>query len=158
MPRKQRKTLADLMVIAISPLLIMTLIGSLLFFLLALMYQGPYETRLSFIFALFVMAIVLVARISMEEGTEYATLFAIPLGLVTLLAMMRFVRFQGPLSSFSLPINAVLMGLTWWCAHKLTWDCTLIDDQQDSSGLTRLRFRENTKSRFHPSRGDSIVV
>ena len=26
------------------------------------------------------------------------------------------------------------MVLVWWAAHKLTWDCTLIDDTQDASG------------------------
>jgi hypothetical protein len=131
---KQHKTLADWMVIAISPVLIMTLVGSLLFFLLAMLDVGQYGARLSFIFAMFVMAIVLIARISMEEGTEYATLFALPLALVTMMALVRFVRFEGPLGSYSIFINAFLMGLVWWCAHKLTWDCTLIDERQDSSG------------------------
>jgi len=27
-----------------------------------------------------------------------------------------------------------LLGLVWWSAHKLTWDCTLIDDNEDASG------------------------
>ncbi len=27
-----------------------------------------------------------------------------------------------------------LLGLTWWLANKLTWDCTVIDDSQDASG------------------------
>ena len=26
------------------------------------------------------------------------------------------------------------MALTWWCAHKLTWDCTTIDDSAEASG------------------------
>ena len=26
------------------------------------------------------------------------------------------------------------MVLIWWSAHKLTWDCTVIDDSQDASG------------------------
>src|SRR5260370_4909001 len=27
------------------------------------------------------------------------------------------------------------MGIVWWSAHKLTWDCTYIDDQVDASGV-----------------------
>jgi hypothetical protein len=27
-----------------------------------------------------------------------------------------------------------MLALAWWCAHKLTWDCTLIDETEDSSG------------------------
>ncbi len=122
------------MVIGISPTLIMTLVGSLLFFLLTVFYRGQHEARLMYIFALFVMAIVLIARISMEEGIEYATLFAVPLGIVTAIAMVRFVEFRGQAASMSLMINLTLMALIWWSAHKLTWDCTLIDDRQDSSG------------------------
>ena len=41
-------------------------------------------------------------------------------------AMMRFV--DSPFIAWG------LMGLTWWCANKLTWDCTLVDDDQDASG------------------------
>ena len=134
MATRQKQTLMDYMVIGISPALIMALVGSLLFFLLTVFYHGQYDGRLMFIFAMFVMAIVLIARISMEEGIEYATLFAIPLGLVTAIAMMRFVRIEGQLANFSIVINLGLMALVWWSAHKLTWDCTLIDDRQDASG------------------------
>ena len=31
-------------------------------------------------------------------------------------------------------INIGLMGLIWYCAHKLTWDCTMVDESQDASG------------------------
>ena len=28
----------------------------------------------------------------------------------------------------------ILLGIVWWSAHKLTWDCTLIDEDEDASG------------------------
>ena len=133
MPRLH-KTLTDYIVIAISPALIMTLIGSLVFFLLEVFYQGQYEGRATWILALFVFAAVLVARIAIEEGRERAVLFAFPLAIVTLLAMFRFVRFSGPLAEFSSALNVILVGLILWCADKLTWDCTVIDDAEDASG------------------------
>ncbi|MCH2132060.1 MAG: hypothetical protein MK179_23215, partial [Pirellulaceae bacterium] len=74
-----RKTLMDYMVIAITPVLIMLLVGSLTFFLLTVFYDGLYDARLRFIFSCFVFAVVLIARISIEEGKERAVLFAIPL-------------------------------------------------------------------------------
>jgi hypothetical protein len=43
---KPRPTLADYIIIAISPALIMALVGSLVFFLLELFYQGQYQARL----------------------------------------------------------------------------------------------------------------
>ena len=69
---RRDKTLADYVVIAISPALIMTLVGSLAFFLLEVSYRGEHETRLQWVLFWFVFAAVLVARIAMEEGIEHA--------------------------------------------------------------------------------------
>ena len=134
MSSKLHKTLVDYVVIAIIPALIMVLVGSLVFFLITAFYHGQFQTRLHFIFAMFVLAAVLIGRISMEQGTEYASLFAIPLALVTAVAMWRFVELQGPLASIGWLINLGLMAMVWWSAHKLTWDCTLIEEHEDAAG------------------------
>ncbi len=134
MVTRPRQTLVDYLVIGISPALIMGMVGSLLFFLLTILYHGQYGARLTFIFAMFTLAIVLIARISMENGIEYASLFAIPLAILTFLAMVKFAEIQGPLAPYSSLINAGFLAVVWWSAHKLTWDCTFIDDQQDASG------------------------
>ena len=124
---RMRKTLMDYMVIAITPALIMLLVGSLVFFLLTVFYDGLYDSRLRFIFSCFVFAIVLIARISIEEGNERAVLFAVPLAVVMLVAVMRF-------SDLNLLFSISLIGLIWWSTDRLTWDSTVIDDQVDSSG------------------------
>lgn len=134
MARRPPQTLGDYLVIGISPALIMLLVGSLLFFLVEVFYQGDYQFRLSFIFAMFVMATVAVARISMAEGAGYAALFGVPLALVTWIALMSFVEVKGAMAAISWLVNIFLIALVWWCSHKLTWDCTLIDDSQDASG------------------------
>jgi hypothetical protein len=135
MTRRLNKTLVDYLVIAISPALIMALVGSLVFFLIEVFYRGNFQGRLEYIFAMFVIGTVLVGRISIDEGRERAVLFAIPLGIATLLAINRFVEFQGnALQSLSFFINCGMMGLVWWSADKLTWDCTLIDESEDDSG------------------------
>ena len=46
MARRLQQTLADYLVIAISPALIMLLVGSLVFFLLRVFYQGSFPERL----------------------------------------------------------------------------------------------------------------
>ena len=48
--------MTDYVVIAVSPALIMTLVGSLVFFLLAVFYQGEYSERLYWVMACFVFA------------------------------------------------------------------------------------------------------
>jgi len=134
MATRYNKTLADYVVIAISPALIMTLVGSLVFFLLEIFYQGNFTGRLHYILTLFIFAAVLIGRISIEDSKERAALFAVPLAIATLLAITRFVQFQGVLGQASLIINCGLVGLIWWCAHKLTWDCTMIDETEPGSG------------------------
>jgi hypothetical protein len=135
MARRLDKTLADYLVIAISPALIMTLIGSLVFFLVQVFYSGQYVARLHYILTLFIFAAVLIGRISIEEGAERAALFAIPLGIATFLAIEKFAQIQGvPLAPLSDVINVGLIGLIWWSAHKLTWDCTMIDEHEPDAG------------------------
>ena len=135
MARRLHQTLADYVVLAISPALIMTLVGSLVFFLLAVFYQGEFELRLHWVMACFVFAAVLIGRISIEEGFERAAPFGIALAIVVGLATMKFVELHGTwIDQFGWLINWGLIGLIWWCAHRLTWDCTLIDDAQDASG------------------------
>lgn len=131
---KPRPTLADYVIIAISPALIMALIGSLVFFLLELFYQGQYQARLQYVFALFVFAAVLIGRISIEEGRERAMAFSVILSIAVLLVMGKFIEFSGIFARLSLIINAGLIAMILWCANKLTWDCTVIDEQQDASG------------------------
>ena len=126
------KTLADYVAIAISPALIMLMVGSLMWFLVAVFYQGHYDGRIYWILACFTLAIVLIARIGIEEGQERATLFGVPLAIAVGLATMKF--------SSSMYLHWVLLGVAWWAAHKLTWDCTLIDEEQDSSGQGLLQF------------------
>ena len=121
------KTLMDYMVIAITPVLIMLLVGSLTFFLLTVFYDGLYDARLRFIFSCFVFAVVLITRISIEEGKERAVLFAIPLAIAMFVAVARF-------SDLNILFNVCLIGLIWWSTNKLTWDSTVIDDEKDSSG------------------------
>lgn len=138
------KTLGDYVAIAISPVLIMLMVGSLLHFLVAVCYRGQFDVRIHWILSCFTVAIVLIARISIEEGQERATLFGAALAGAIGLAMMRF--------SDALFVPWILLGVTWWAAHKLTWDCTLIDETQDASGRGLLQIvKLRRKKRATPS-------
>ena len=125
--RRLEKTFADYVAIAVSPVLIMFLVGSLVFFLLEIGYEGRYESRIRGIMFWFVVASVLVGRISIEQGSAYARVYGLGLALSVSLVIFKFV------DSFVLGALC-LLGVVWWCTDKLTWDCTLIDDTQDASG------------------------
>jgi hypothetical protein len=133
---KPQQSLGDYVTIALSPLLIMALVGSLVFFLLEVLYVGQYSGRLQWTLFFFVFAMVLIARISIELGSERAGVYAIVLGIVVFIALARFVEYppDSPLAYFGWLINLGLMGLSWWSAHRLTWDCTYVDDSVDASG------------------------
>ena len=133
---KPQKTLADYVAIAISPVLIMALVGSLVFFLVEIVYVGQYQGSLQYILFFFVFGAVLVSRISMGETAERAPLYGIVLGLVTWIALLKFVEYppDSPLAPWAWAINLGLIAIIWWSAHRLTWDCTLIDDEVDASG------------------------
>ncbi len=128
------KTAADYIAIAIGPALIMIMVGSLVFFLVELYYEGEHEDRLRWVLSCFVFAAVLIGRISIESGTARATLFALPLAISVGLAIAVYVKHTGPLASIGLYLDWALLGVIWWCANKLTWDCTFIDDQQVDTG------------------------
>jgi hypothetical protein len=134
--KKPQQSLADYVTIALSPLLIMALIGSLVFFLLEILYAGQYPERLRSTLFWFVFGMVLIARISIELGTERATLYCLGLGGAVFLALQAFIQYApgSPLAAFGWAINLGLIVLICWCAYKLTWDCTFIDDNVDASG------------------------
>src|SRR6478609_1124156 len=127
MARRSPETLADYLVVAIAPALIMLLVGSLMCFLVEVFYQGEFKGRMLWIMAMFVIAIVGVARISIEEGMARAALFGWALAAAVGMALVKLV-------SDGLFLSAAIMVLVWWAAHKLTWDCTVIDEDQDVSG------------------------
>jgi hypothetical protein len=124
---KLDKTLADYMAIAITPALIMLLTGSLVWFLAELGYDGGRPSRIRWILFWFVIGAVLVARIAIENGRAHAAMFLAGLAGATSLTIFKFAP-EAPL------VPIICLGVVAWCADKLTWDCTLIDESEDASG------------------------
>jgi hypothetical protein len=123
---KPAKTPADYMVIGISPVLIMLLVGSLSFFLIQVFYRGEAVGSVRWVVFWFVMAVVLVSRIGIEQGTSQAAAYGLALAGATWIYLVRIHP--------AYLVGIILLGTVWWCAHKLTWDCTVIDDEEDASG------------------------
>ncbi len=135
MDARDDSSVAELMAVVISPVLIMALVGSLVFFLLEVFYQGQYEARLRLVMALFVVAAVLIGRISIETGYDRAAPYAVALAAAVLLAANRFIEYQAaPLVGYSTLVNLLIIGVVWFSSHRLTWDCTLVDDSEEAGG------------------------
>jgi hypothetical protein len=134
---RPQKTLADYVAIAICPALIMALTCSLMYFLLEVLYGGPHNDRMRWAVFFFVMGIVLIARISMtSEIADRAGFYGVVLAIAAGLVLNKYIEYpeNHPLRNVGWLINLGLMALIWWSAHRLTWDCTLIDDDEDASG------------------------
>ena len=127
MTHRPTPTFADYLVIAITPALIMLLVGSLAYFLLYAFYAGPFGGRLRYVATLYVLAVVLISRIAIERSTSYAALFAFPLALAAWMALARFTD----ASSFFI---VLILAVIWWAADRLTWDCTVIDEGEEVGG------------------------
>jgi hypothetical protein len=142
MPHKPQKTAADFMVIALSPALIMALVGSLCFFLIEVFYRGHLAGSVHWVMFWFVVAIVLVARIAIEKSSEHAALYGLALAGAVWIYLIRMQP--------GYFLGILLLALVWFCAHKLVWDCTLIDDDEDASGQGLLQSRPPARNEPKP--------
>src|SRR5580704_2154326 len=125
----ERHTLADYVAIAISPALIMTLVGSLVFFLVEVLLGPHYPGQLLWILFFAVFGAVLVSRISMSTDiSDRATVYALVLGVLVWIALQVYVKYpaESRLATFDWLVNMVLIAIVWWSAHCLTRDSTLI--------------------------------
>ena len=152
MPREQseyQKTFNDVLMQVAGPTLIMMLVGSLVFFLLHVLYQGDYPARVNYVFGLFVFAAVLISRISIEEGFERASFYGLALAIAVFIVSNFFLTASGALAPFTFIINGTFIAFIWWCASRLTWDCTVNDSSRDVSatGLVELFRRKITLSK-----------
>jgi hypothetical protein len=131
------QTLADYVGIAIGPALVMTLVGSLVLFLIEVSYSGDYVGRMRWTMCFFVFGIVLVCRIAMlPEISDRSWLYGVFLSGLTWLCLQGFVEYpQGSLTRDLSPvINLGLIAVVWWSASKLVLDCTNVDEDTDMSG------------------------
>ena len=133
---REPPTLADYATLAISPTLIMGLVGSLAFFLLEVGYQGRYSGKLEWTLFFFVFGAVLVSRIAITLDATRAWLYGIALGGAVMLAMMKYMEYEpgSSLAPFGWLINLGIIAVVLWSANKLTWDCTYIDEKDEDTG------------------------
>ncbi|HVS36044.1 MAG TPA: DUF4129 domain-containing protein [Gemmataceae bacterium] len=136
---RPNQTLADYVAIVISPVLIMGLVGSLVFFLVEVFYptKGDYKGRLQWILFFFVFGAVLVGRISLTQGIAgRAGLYGIVLAGLTWIGMQIYVDYKeaGPAANLAPVINFLLVAVVWWCSHRLTHDCTDVHEDMEVIG------------------------
>src|SRR6516162_8195690 len=134
---RSEKTPVDYVLLILTPALIMTLVGSLVFFLIELLYAGEFKDRLRLAFLCYVFGAVLVARISMmADIASRAPIYGGILAVLSWIVLQVYIQYDSgsAVAPFSWLINMVLIGIVWWSTHRLTWDCTNIDTEAGDSG------------------------
>ena len=121
----KKKTVADYAVIAVAPLLVFLMLSSLANFLMLVIYRGGQPTKVSWTILCFTLGTVAVARLSIQRDRTYSLGYAVILGGVAFLAMMRFVS--------SGIASGLLLALVAYLSDWVIRDCTLIDENADSS-------------------------
>src|SRR5229473_497248 len=64
--KRETPGLADIIATVISPILIMVMVGSLIYFLIEVLYGGAFAGQLRWTFGFFVLGAVLIARIAIQ--------------------------------------------------------------------------------------------
>jgi hypothetical protein len=158
MPRDEsRTTLADYVALAICPALIIGLVASLVFFLTEVLYTGEFLGRLRWILFFFVVGAVLIARISMTGGiSERAGMYGLVLGVLVFFGMQIYVAYpkDSAAGQLSWLINLGLIAVVWWSAHRLTADCTQVDDDADVTGKGILQAAGLDELSTEPAQGE----
>ena len=125
----------DLAAVVAAPAFVMGMVASLVFFLIEVIYRGAYSGRLVWTFGFFVFGAVLIARISIQQSRAVASMYGLGLGAACFVAMLQFVDYPpGPMATLGPAVNLALMALVWFCADRLTWDCTHFDSARKASG------------------------
>src|SRR5690606_2307492 len=126
MARRLPQTLLDYLIVAIAPVLIITMVVSLGWFLI-LCLTGELNWAACWFCFFFSIAAVLITRIAIEMGSAHASTYGFALAGAALLVAARTL--PGSVLLVVMPVLAVV----WWCTHKLTWDCTVVDESARAS-------------------------
>jgi len=137
--KKARPESLDFFLAAIAPVFIIGMIGSLVYFIIMVCYEGPFIIRLMWILGLYTVAAVLIARIAIEQSRQLAFVYMFPLGGATLFVAPQFMTVTGPLAFLSFPILLGLLVLVAVLADRITFDCTSMNEQQQSTGVGLLQ-------------------
>lgn len=123
--RRRRPSASDYAIIAVAPILVFLMISSLANFLMLVIYRGGQPARVTWVMLMFTMGVVGIARIAIEKDRMYS------LGYAGLLGIATFVTVSSLVSS---PIGTLLLlALIAYVSDWVIRDCTLIDDNVDSS-------------------------
>ncbi len=137
--KKLRPEGLDFFLAATAPIFIIGMIGSLVYFVITVCYQGSFTERLMWILGLYTVAAVLIARIAIEQSRQLAYTYMFVLAAATLVVTPQFFVVSGAMAVFSFPILICLLVMVAVLADRITFDCTSMNEQVQSTGVGLLQ-------------------
>ena len=137
--KKLRADGLDFFLAAIAPIFIIGMIGSLVYFMITVCYQGAHPERLMWILGLYTVAAVLIARIAIEQSRQLAFTYMFALAAATLVATPSFFVVRGAMAAFSFPILVFLLVMIAVLADRITFDCTSMNEHVQNTGIGLLQ-------------------
>lgn len=162
-PRPRHGTVTDILIDALTPLLIFLMVYSLIFFLLDVrfVYTEVHSANIRWTAFFFIMGVVALNRLVARSGGEESAGWVIVFGLVvagytftmsSLYGVGSLARgFMDDNPVLATAFNVGLTGLLWWVVNRLTHECC-IDENRIAGDVgiltgTARRFREARQRR-----------
>ena len=156
---RPNQTLADYVALAISPALLMGLVGSLVFFLLEVLLSPARRVQGSpSVDSVLLRVRRRPGRPHLADAGHRRPGRAVRPGaggphLGRHADLRRLPQGRRRRPPFGPLINLFLVGVVWWCSHRLTRDCTQIDEEMevDGEGLLQATGLEKKADRAAPA-------
>ncbi|MCU0711171.1 MAG: DUF4129 domain-containing protein [Pirellula sp.] len=129
----------DYFLAGLSPIFVIGMIGSLVYFLVCVLYRGSFPIRLMWILGLYTVASVLIARIAIEKSRSYSLGYMAALGAAMLVATPAYLNTGSGSLVGGMLLVAPLLVLIAVLADRITFDCTSMNEDVESNGIGLLQ-------------------
>lgn len=129
----------DYLLAALAPIFVIGMIGSLVYFLVCVLYRGSFPVRLMWILGLYTVASVLIARIAIVQSRTYSLGYMFALGAATMVATPAYLSGQDGSLMGGILVVLPLLILIAVLADRITFDCTSMNEDVESNGVGLLQ-------------------
>lgn len=137
--KRLRPESLDYFLAGLSPIFVIGMIGSLVYFLVCVLYRGSFPVRLMWILGLYTIASVLIARIAIEKSRSYSLGYMAALGAAMLVATPAYMSTGDGSLVGGMLLVAPLLVLIAVLADRITFDCTSMNEDVESNGIGLLQ-------------------
>jgi hypothetical protein len=168
----QHRTATDLLVDALTPIMIFLMVSSVIFFLLDVryVYTAVHDANLRFVALAFVLGVVALNRLIATDGSDESILYGI--GLAGAIGFYTFAttglydvgsvsrNFMNSNAYLATAFNMVIVAFIWWLTNRLMHECCVDENRTagDIGILTGTARRVQNAIRRTKTSEDSLFV